>query len=236
VTATAPQLFGDLQELVGVAKGLDQKALGGLMKLSPSLSKLNVTRFKEFDATSKKPAGSRPAAFAFDGDTYVGLRAREMDKGEIEFAQEHVWILSGLYGVLRPLDAILPYRLEMGSRLKTERGSSLYDFWGTKVALTLKKQLAKLGSKTLVNLASNEYFTVVDRAALGGSVVTPVFKEKKGKDLVIVSFAAKRARGTMGRFIARERLTEPEGLKDFKEDGYKFQKAGSTDSEWLFVR
>lgn len=236
VTATAPQLFTDLQELVGVAKGLDQKALGALMKLSPSLSKLNVTRFKEFDVTSKKPAGSRPAAFAFDGDTYVGLRAREMDQEEIEFAQDHVWILSGLYGVLRPLDAILPYRLEMGSKLKTARGSSLYDYWGTKVALTLKKQLSKLGSKTLVNLASNEYFTVVDRAALGGNVLTPVFKEKKGKDLVIVSFSAKRARGTMGRYIVQERLTDPEGLKDFAEDGYKFQKAGSTDSEWLFVR
>jgi cytoplasmic iron level regulating protein YaaA (DUF328/UPF0246 family) len=235
-TATAPQLFTDLQELVAVAQKLDAKALGALMKLSPSLSKLNATRFAEFDASSKKPAGSRPAAFAFDGDTYVGLRAREMDAADIAFAQEHVWILSGLYGVLRPLDAILPYRLEMGSRLATQRGKSLYDFWGSKVATTLKKQLSKLGSQTLVNLASNEYFSVVDRAALGLNVLVPTFKEKKGKDLVIVSFSAKRARGSMARFIVKERITEPAGLKDFSEDGYKFQKAGSTDSEWLFVR
>ena len=236
VTPTAPQLFSDLQELVGVAKQLDAKALGALMKLSPSLSKLNAARFAEFDASSKKPAGSRPAAFAFDGDTYVGLRAREMDAADVAFAQEHVWILSGLYGVLRPLDAILPYRLEMGSRLATARGKSLYDFWGTKVALSLKQQLAKLGSQTLVNLASTEYFSVVDRTALGASVLTPTFKEKKGKDLVIVSFAAKRARGSMARFIATQHIEDPLGLKDFSEDGYKFQKAGSTDSEWLFVR
>src|SRR5688572_17215507 len=234
--ATAPQLFTDMQELVQVVKKLDAKALGALMKLSPSLSKLNATRFAEFDVDSKKPNGSRPAAFAFDGDTYVGLKAREFSKDEVGFAQDHVWILSGLYGVLRPLDAILPYRLEMGSRLKTARGGSLYDFWGTKVALTLKRQLAKLKSQTLVNLASNEYFTAVDRAALGAQVLTPVFKEKKGKDFVIVSFAAKRARGSMARFLVRERLTDPAGLKDFAEDGYRFQKVGSTASEYLFVR
>lgn len=236
LAATAPQLFADTQELAQVVKKLDAKALGALMKLSPSLSKLNFARFAEFDVASKKPAGSRPAAFAFDGDTYVGLRARELSSEELGFAQEHVWILSGLYGVLRPLDAILPYRLEMGSRLKTARGASLYDYWGKKPAQALKKQLGKLGSKTLVNLASTEYFSVVDRAALGADVLTPVFKEKKGKDLVIVSFAAKRARGAMARYLVQERLTEPAGLKDFAEDGYRFQKAGSTDSEWLFVR
>lgn len=234
--ATAPQLFKELQELGEVVKKLDAKALGALMKLSPSLSKLNATRFAQFDFDSKKPAGSRQAAFAFDGDTYVGLKAREFSKEELAFAQEHVWILSGLYGVLRPLDAILPYRLEMGSKLKTPRGASLYDFWGTKPAQTLKKQLAKLGSQTLVNLASNEYFSAVDRSALGAEVLTPVFKEKKGKDLVIVSFAAKRARGAMARFLVRERLTDPAGLKDFAEDGYRFQKAGSSASEWLFTR
>jgi len=234
--ATAPQLFADLQELGPVVQALDAKALGALMKLSPSLSKLNATRFAEFDFRSKKPEGSRPAAFAFDGDTYVGLRAREFSKEEMTFAQEHVWILSGLYGVLRPLDAILPYRLEMGSKLKTPRGTSLYDFWGKKPAQALKKQLAKLGSRTLVNLASTEYFSAVDRSALGADVLTPMFKEKKGKDLVIVSFAAKRARGAMARYLVRERLTEPSGLRDFSEDGYRYQKAGSTDQEWLFVR
>jgi len=234
--ATAPQLFKDVQELGAVVKKLDAKALGALMKLSPSLSKLNATRFAAFDLEAKKPAGSRPAAFAFDGDTYVGLEARQFSKDELVFAQEHVWILSGLYGVLRPLDAILPYRLEMGSKLKTPRGASLYDFWGAKPAQTLKKQLTKLGSRTLVNLASNEYFSAVDRTALGAEVLTPVFKEKKGKEVVIVSFSAKRARGAMARFMVRERITEPKGLKDFAEDGYRFQAAGSTDTEWLFVR
>lgn len=233
---TAPQLFSDLQELGRVVKKLDAKALAALMKLSPSLSKLNATRFADFDFDSKKPTGSRAAAFAFDGDTYVGLKAREFSEDELTFAQDHVWILSGLYGVLRPLDAILPYRLEMGSRLKTPRGASLYDFWGSKLALTLKKQLTKLKSQTLVNLASAEYFGAVDRNALGAEVLTPVFKEKKGKDLVIVSFSAKRARGSMARFMVQHGVTEPAGLKDFAEDGYRFQKVGSTPSEFLFVR
>lgn len=243
--ATKPALFKDTQELLGAVKSLDVKAIAKLMDLSPTLARLNYQRYQDFDAKDAKPDGARPAAFAFDGDTYIGLRARELSKEEVQFAQEHVWILSGLYGILRPLDAILPYRLEMGSPLQTARGKNLYEFWGDKVAKVLKKQLASLasaspGSDVLVNLASNEYFSAVDQKALGGRVIQPVFKEKKGspgrEELKIVSFSAKRARGTMARYIVQHRVDQPEGLKDFAEDGYRFDQAGSTSDSLLFVR
>ncbi len=233
---TTPQLRKETKLLARTAAQLTAEDLAKLMKLSPSLAKLNFRRFQEFDAETPRPPGSRQAALAFDGDTYVGLGARELSKEDLQFAQEHVWILSGLYGVLRPLDAILPYRLEMGTRLSTDRGRSLYEFWGDRIALTVQKQLDKLGESTLVNLASNEYFSAVDQKAVEGPIIHPIFKEKRGGELKVVSFNAKRARGTMARYIIESRLTEPEGLKDFSLDGYRFQKKGSTGSQWLFVR
>jgi len=236
VALTVPQLLAETRLLAETTSRLSAADLAKLMKLSPSLAKLNYQRFQELDVTSPKPVGSRQAAFAFDGDTYVGLRARELGREDLAFAQEHVWILSGLYGVLRPLDAMLPYRLEMGSRLPTQRGKSLYDFWGDRIAKVLAKQLRKSGAPDLVNLASSEYFSAVDTSALPGKVIHPVFKEKRGSDLKIISFSAKRARGAMARFLIEARLDRVQGLQDFGADGYRYQKKGSTDTEWLFVR
>jgi hypothetical protein len=233
---TVPQLMKDVGELAESTCKLTATDLQRLMKLSPSLAELNFQRFQQFDARAKKPVGSKPAALAFDGDTYVGLRATEFDAEEMAFAQEHLGILSGLYGLLRPLDAILPYRLEMGTSLKTKRGKTLYDFWGDKVAVKVNQQLGKLGSDCLVNLASKEYFTVLDRPSLKATVITPVFKELRGGVPKIVSFSAKRARGAMARYVVQNRLENPADLKKFRQDGYRYTRAQSTDREWLFLR
>ncbi len=236
VPLTTPQLLKETRALSETTRQLEAKDLKSLMKLSDGLARLNFERFQSFDAKATRPRGSKQAALAFDGDTYVGLRAREMSSDDLAFAQEHVWILSGLYGLLRPLDAIQPYRLEMGSRLATPRGKTLYDFWGNRLARALDRQLAQLGSDTLVNLASNEYFSAVPRPALKARVVTCVFKEMRGGQPKIISFSAKRARGTMARFIVEKRITDPDGLKRFREDGYRFVAKDSDAENWLFLR
>lgn len=233
---TTPELFQETRLLSQTVKELSAAELKKLMSLSDSLARLNVERFQSFDAESGRPFGSRPAALAFDGDTYAGLRARDFSAEEMRFAQERLVILSGFYGLLRPLDAISPYRLEMGTRIKTPRGSTLYEFWGDRVAKKVDARLKKLGSSVLVNLASEEYFSVLSRGKLKAHVVTPVFKELRGGKAKVVSFSAKRARGAMARFLVEERLTEPDGMKKFRADGYKFQARGSTATEWLFLR
>jgi cytoplasmic iron level regulating protein YaaA (DUF328/UPF0246 family) len=178
----------------------------------------------------------KPAALAFAGDTYQGLEAGSLDADEMAFAQEHLRILSGLYGVLRPLDAIQPYRLEMGSRLKTGRGSSLYDYWGDRIAQALNAQAEALGTDVLINCASQEYFGAVDLNALKPRVITPVFLEEKNGEAKIVSFYAKKARGAMARFIIQHRLTSPEGLRDFDSGGYAYRPDLSDGDRWVFLR
>lgn len=233
---TAPELFKETQLLSETTARLEAVDLKNLMKLSDSLAKLNFQRFREFDATNSRPVGSKQAALAFDGDTYVGLRARELSPEQLDYAQDHLGILSGLYGILRPLDAMLPYRLEMGTRLANPRGRSLYDFWGDRVAKKINARLKKIGSDILVNLASKEYFTVVDERALKARVVTPVFKEKRGRELRIVSFSAKRARGTMARYMIENAIDRVKDLESFAEDGYRFDRSLSTQGELVFVR
>lgn len=233
---TSPELFKETKLLSETTRALKASDLKSLMKLSDGLALLNYERFQEFDAKKARPSGSKQAALAFDGDTYQGLRAGELTLKELEFAQEHLGILSGFYGLLRPLDAISPYRLEMGTRLKTPRGSSLYDFWGDRVAKKINGKLKKIGSDVLVNLASKEYSSVIFEGTLKARVITPIFQEIRGGKAKIISFSAKRARGTMARYIVRSRLTDPEALKKFQEDGYRFQRRGSTDSEWIFLR
>ncbi len=232
---TVAPLLSETKKLSRVTTRLTAAELARLMKLSRPLSELNAQRFAAFKATPK-PAGARPAVWAFDGDTYVGLRAREFSPQEMAFAQDHVAILSGLYGLLRPLDAILPYRLEMGTKLETERGRSLYDFWGDRIAQQLQKQLTSLGADTVVNLASQEYFQAVDLRALDARVIQPVFKEQRGNALKIIGFSAKRARGAMARFLVEQRVEDPERLKKFRADGYRFEKSLSSEDTWVFVR
>jgi cytoplasmic iron level regulating protein YaaA (DUF328/UPF0246 family) len=231
LTPTRPDFAKDAVSLAKVARDLTIKDLQKLMGISESLARLNAERFRDFGTMEEKPA-----ALAFAGDTYQGLEAGSLDADEMAFAQDHLRILSGLYGVLRPLDAIQPYRLEMGSRLKTARGASLYDYWGDRIAQALNAQAEALGTDTLVNCASQEYFGAVDLSALKLRVITPVFLEEKNGEAKIVSFYAKKARGAMARFIIQRRLTNPEGLRDFDTGGYAFRPGLSEGDRWIFLR
>ncbi len=232
---TEPAFQEDAVRLAKTARNLTLADLRKLMDLSPDLAKLNRDRFKAFEAAPSRDL-TRPAVHAFAGDTYVGLDAASLDADEMTWAQDHLRILSGLYGVLRPLDAMQPYRLEMGSRLKTRRGKSLYEYWREAPAKALRAQAEELNTDTLVNCASQEYFGAVDLKALKLRVITPVFKEERNGEAKIVSFFAKKARGSMARFIIHNRLTDVEGLKDFDYGGYRYQPTMSNGDNWVFLR
>jgi hypothetical protein len=229
-----PELKDDIAELAQVTRTLKRTDLKRLMDISDKLAELNFERFQAFDPESEDGV---QAAVAFDGDVYDGLDARSLDKKALVWAQDHLRILSGLYGVLRPLDALQPYRLEMGSRLKTRRGSSLYDFWGARIAQTLNRAGGGKADPTLVNLASQEYFGAVDRAALELPLVCCQFKETRpGEAPRILSFYAKRARGMMARYAIERRIERAEDLKGFDGGGYAFDAALSGEAEWVFTR
>ena len=234
VPATHRRFIDDTTTLSRTARNQSQADLRRLMGISADLAKLNQARFKAFEPDALD-AGIQ-AAFAFDGDVYQGLDARTLDKAGLAFAQDRLRILSGLYGLLRPLDRIQPYRLEMGTRLKTRRGSSLYDFWGDRISKQLNADAEGQSDPTLVNLASQEYFGAVDARALKLPVVTPHFREEKDGESRIISFFAKKARGTMARFAIDERIEAAGDLKAFDRDGYRFQKAASTETDWIFTR
>ncbi len=234
VAATRRRFVEDTTSLSKTVRNQTQADLRRLMGISADLAKLNQARFKAFEPDALD-AGIQ-AAFAFDGDVYQGLEARTLDRPALQFAQHHLRILSGLYGLLRPLDRIQPYRLEMGTRLKTRRGSSLYDFWGDKISRQLNADAEGQGDPTLVNLASQEYFGAVDAKALKLPVVTPHFRENKDGESRIISFFAKKARGAMARFAIDERIETATDLKAFSRDGYSFQKAASTETDWIFTR
>ena len=235
VDLTAPKFEKEAGRLAGHARQLTLGNLKSLMGLSDDLARLNRDRFRAF-ADRPDADTTRPAVFAFAGDTYQGLEAETLDADALKRAQTHLRILSGLYGSLRPLDAIQPYRLEMGSRLKTRRGGSLYAFWGDTIAKSLNADAEAIGSDILVNCASQEYFGAVDLKALKPRVVTPQFYELKGGTPKIVSFFAKKARGSMARFIVENRVTTPEGLKDFDMGGYQFVPDASDESTLVFHR
>ena len=235
VAPTRPEFAAQARRLVSVMRELTPRDVAGLMALSDTLAALNVARYAAFRATPRA-ADVRPAALAFDGDVYDGLRARDLDAEALSFAQRRLRILSGLYGVLRPLDAMQPYRLEMGTRLETERGRDLYAFWGDRPAKALRRALREAGGGPLVNLASEEYFRAVDRDALGAPVVQPVFQDRRGDGWKVISFNAKRARGAMARFAIERRLDDPEGLKAFDADGWRFEPTVSDPSTWVFRR
>lgn len=231
VLPTEPVFAGQARELAAIADKLSVDELQKLMGLSPFLAQLNAERFKAFGKQQKKPA-----ALAFAGDTYQGLEAGSLEPDEMSWAQNHLRILSGLYGILRPLDAIEPYRLEMGSRLKTGKGTSLYAYWGSALAESLNAQAKTIGAAALVNCASKEYFGAVDMDKLTVPVITPVFKElKEGKEK-IVGFFAKKARGAMARFVIQHRVTTFDGLVDFTSGGYEFQPDQSDAQNMVFVR
>lgn len=239
---STPVLSEQTIELANVMKQKTSADLQQLMKISEKLGDLNAQRFTDFDTSS--PSVGEPAVGLFAGDTYVGLDAASLSGEDLEFAQQHLGILSGLYGVLAPMDRIQPYRLEMGTRLVTDKGANLVQFWGEQVTDVVGQKMSDAESKTLINLASNEYFSVLNPQRLqeeyGVSVVTPVFKEVDRKNgtgkLRIISFNAKRARGMMARYIVQQRLTEPDGIKEFGESNYVFRADLSSEHEWVFVR
>ncbi|MEL7177286.1 MAG: peroxide stress protein YaaA [Pseudomonadota bacterium] len=235
IEPTKPVFQKRAVELAGVARGLSVGELQKLMSISENLAKLNADRFADFKPRPKADT-TKAAALAFAGDTYQGLEASTLDKDDLDYAQDHLRILSGLYGALRPLDEIQPYRLEMGSRLKNEHGNTLYDYWGSDISNLLNKQAKSLGTDTLVNCASQEYFGAVDLDALKLRVITPVFMEKKDGKAKIVSFYAKKARGAMARFMIERRITTPDGLKDFDSGGYAFNAEMTEGDRWVFLR
>lgn len=234
-TPTMPDFQEDAVRLVRTARNLGLGELRKLMDLSPDLARLNRDRFRSF-ANDPSAAETRPAALAFAGDTYQGLEAGTLDADEMAYAQEHLRILSGLYGVLRPLDAIQPYRLEMGSRLKTRRGTNLYQYWRDGLSKALNVQADAVGTDVLINCASQEYFGAVDLKALKLRVVTPTFMEDKSGTPKIVSFFAKKARGAMARFIVQHRLSSPDAILEFDSGGYAFQPDLSTPDKPVFLR
>lgn len=229
--ATKPAFLGEAAILVERGRKLRRKDLSALMGISANLADLSHQRFETFQL-DEAPRGAKSSVFAFKGDTYQGLDALTLDKDDVAFAQDHLRILSGLYGLLRPLDAIQPYRLEMGTKLKTKRGKDLYDFWGSE----LTEAVNETDSDVVVNLASKEYFSAIKPDALKARVITPVFKEVKDGKARILGLFAKRARGMMARFMIKNRLNDPEGLKRFTDGGYKFQPDLSDESTLVFHR
>ena len=222
-------------QLIKTLRTFEPFEVASLMKISDKLADLNHKRYVEW---RNKPAESktRPAALAFKGDVYQGLEAESFNDNDLKFAQRHLRILSGLYGLLRPLDVIQPYRLEMGTKLKTSKGQNLYDYWGTKLTTGLNEALKESKEGTLVNLASNEYFGAIQPNLLKGSLLNIGFKEKRNGQLKFVSFSAKKARGLMAKFIIKERLKNPDDLKNFDLEDYKFNKKLSSELDWTFSR
>lgn len=232
---TPPRLTGDIKELAKVAKRQSADDLKRLMHISDNLAKLNAERFKAFNLDGQSNS-AKQASLTFDGNVYWGLEAKSLSDDDLKFAQDHLRILSGLYGVLRPLDAIQPYRLEMGTKLETKRGKSLYDFWGSTIGETLSEDIRAHADRTIVNLASNEYFKAVDKSVLDSHIIEAKFlnvKDGKARNLM---YYAKFGRGLMARWIMQERVDRASGLKDFSLEGYSFDKTASTESLLVFSR
>ena len=235
VPHTQPLFIQQAAELIAVMREKSPQEIATLMKLSDALSGLNAARY---EAWSPKftAQNAKQAALAFNGDVYEGLNAKTLNAPQLAWAQAHVCILSGLYGVLRPLDWMQPYRLEMGTRLVTGKGKNLYQFWGTQIADYLNQRATADTSPLVVNLASEEYFKAVDRHALKARVVTCVFEEFRGDKYKIISFMAKRARGLMVRYAVEHQLVSVEGLKNFDAEGYAFDAAASSLDRLVFRR
>lgn len=234
IQTTLPKLLDKSEQLIATLKQLDKNDIKDLMKVSDKIASLNADRFDEW--TTPFGDNAKAAIYLFAGDAYKGLDAKELSAQEIDYLNKHLGILSGLYGLLRPLDAILPYRLEMGTRLSVDGCANLYDFWGDDIAELLQERLQAFGHKSLVNLASNEYFTAVNTKKLTTPIITPKFLDKKDGEYKIISFYAKRARGLMTRFCAVNAISDVNDLKGFDMEHYYFCADKSTDTDWVFLR
>lgn len=231
---TQPRFVSECMELVSLLRSRDEVYLGKLMKLSPKLARLNYARYQSFQDSFDK-FNSKPAIDAFRGDVYKAFQEEGLSREGYEFAQKHIRILSGLYGVLRPWDLIQPYRLEMGTSLENPRGENLYKFWKETVTKSLASELRKSQVPILLNLASKEYFGVVDLNALGHPCVNVHFKERSGDKFRVIALKAKRARGAMAQWIAANEVDSPSDLKGFRDSGYKFSESLSSDSDYVYV-
>lgn len=230
-----PDWLDDSQQLIDELRLLSQADVATLMKLSDKLAALNMARFGSW-STPFTTDNAKQALLAFKGDVYTGLDAESFSDQDFDFAQQHLRILSGLYGLLKPLDLIQPYRLEMGTKFANQRGKDLYQFWDNKLTDALNQEFNEQAEPILVNLASNEYFKAVKVKALQARVITPVFKDWKNGQYKIISFYAKKARGLMSAYIIKNQLTEPEQLKGFDLDGYYFSEEHSKGDQWCFLR
>ena len=232
---TQPYLLAEAEILMRQLRELAPQQIAELMHVSDKIALLNAERNAEWH-TPFTPDNAKQAVFMFNGDVYEGIAADTLKPEQIQYLQQHVRLLSGLYGVLRPLDLMQPYRLEMGTTFTNTRGKNLYEFWGNIITDLLNDTLAQAGSDTLVNLASQEYFKSVNTKNLKARLITPVFKDEKNGKYKIISFYAKRARGLMVRYAAEHNITDPEMLKNFDYEGYAFNVAASNESEWVFMR
>ncbi|MBT8768157.1 peroxide stress protein YaaA [Metapseudomonas boanensis] len=232
---TQPQHLDHAQELIQHLRTLTPTNIAELMHLSDKLAGLNVARYGSWHPDFT-PQNAKQALLAFKGDVYTGLNAEDFSEADFDFAQSHLRMLSGLYGLLRPLDLMQPYRLEMGTKLANARGKDLYAFWGERISGWLNEALEAQGDDVLLNLASNEYFSSVKRKALNARLIDTEFKDLKNGQYKIISFYAKKARGLMARYVIKERLNDPEGLKDFNYDGYRFSVAHSKPDSLVFLR
>ncbi len=236
---TIPDCLEDASELIETLKPYSTKDLEKLMHLSKNLAQLNYDRYHDWHLPFN-PQNAKQALLTFKGDVYAGMNVESFSAEDLSFTQDHLRILSGLYGLLRPLDLMQPYRLEMGTRLASKRGKNLYQFWGSQITELLNKQLADSTTDNLINLASNEYYKAVKPAEIRGNIITPVFKEKKEDSYKVIGIYAKKARGMMSAFILKNRLQNPEELKTFNEAGYqyndKLSDSHSGNSNWVFTR
>lgn len=232
---TTPDYLAQSQQLINRLRNFSSLDISELMKVSAKIADLNFDRYESW----KKPfteKNAKQAVLAFKGDVYTGLDAESFKAADFKFAQNHLRVLSGLYGLLRPLDLMQPYRLEMGTKLKTDKGNNLYEFWGSDITNGLNAQLKKIKSKTLINLASNEYFKSVKPKELDAEIITPAFKEYKNGDYKMIGIYAKKARGLLSRYIIQNKLKDPEDIKKFDEEGYRFNKKLSKGNNWVFTR
>ena len=232
---TQPDLLPEAEILMQEVRQLGPQQIAELMHVADKIALLNADRNAVWH-TPFTPENAKQAVFMFNGDVYEGIAADTLKPEQIDYLQQHVRLLSGLYGVLRPLDLMQPYRLEMGTAFANSRGKNLYEFWGDKITDLLNQTLKQAGSDVLINLASQEYFKSVNTKKLNARQITPIFKDEKNGKYKIISFYAKRARGLMVRYAAEHGITEPEMLKNFDYEGYSFNEAASNEAEWIFIR
>lgn len=234
-TYTQPRLLEQSQQLIDVCRKLSATEIASLMTVSEKIANLNVERFRDWNAEFDF-SNARQALFAFKGDVYTGLDAYHLKDHDIDFAQQHLRMLSGLYGLLRPLDLMMPYRLEMGTKLKNSRGNNLYEFWGSIITDQINRDLAEIDAKLLVNLASDEYYKSVNEKKIRAEIIKPVFLDQKNGKYKVISFYAKKARGLMARYLIENKLSQVEQLKAFDSEGYYFDAESSSNKELVFKR